>query len=343
MQFILFLIVLIAGCYSLRKPKCRLLALEGGGTKGAFQSGVFKALVELLDAEEVKYNAVAGVSVGSVNGVYLAATQIGREKEASRKLSRLWKTIKFEDVVQEFSFLDVVRGFFDRESFLSNAPFPKYITKVLKREGNKLYRRFTIGIVDAHTAKTVIVNGTVGMEVLPKYIVASAAIPGIFPYSVLNNRILIDGGTIDNINLRGGIAQCRDLVEDDSAITVDVILTNPLSRYRAMDMRDEASYNVYLRGNELGEKARNYWYLKDAVTAFPRVNWRYLVAPKEELPNYPILPLSFDRETLRVQEEIGYNVTKELILTEEAGNFRRVLGESTRVRRRRIGKSENAD
>ncbi len=40
------------------------VVLEGGGAKGAYQIGVWKALLEY----GVKIKAVAGVSVGALNG-----------------------------------------------------------------------------------------------------------------------------------------------------------------------------------------------------------------------------------------------------------------------------------
>lgn len=40
------------------------LVLEGGGAKGAYQIGVWKALMEY----GIKIKAIAGVSVGALNG-----------------------------------------------------------------------------------------------------------------------------------------------------------------------------------------------------------------------------------------------------------------------------------
>lgn len=44
------------------------IALEGGGTKGAYQIGAWKALREL----GIEYNVVAGTSIGSLNGAFMA-------------------------------------------------------------------------------------------------------------------------------------------------------------------------------------------------------------------------------------------------------------------------------
>ncbi|MBO5330107.1 MAG: patatin-like phospholipase family protein [Anaerotignum sp.] len=67
--------------------KIYAIALEGGGAKGAYEAGVWKALEEA----GVKYNAVAGTSVGALNGAMMAS----RDLETAL---HLWKNIKFSQV-----------------------------------------------------------------------------------------------------------------------------------------------------------------------------------------------------------------------------------------------------
>ncbi len=61
------------------------LALAGGGTRGAFQVGVWQALKEL----GIEVSAICGTSIGAVNGAMFASGKDGEE---------LWKTIKAKDV-----------------------------------------------------------------------------------------------------------------------------------------------------------------------------------------------------------------------------------------------------
>lgn len=61
------------------------LALAGGGTRGAFQVGVWQALKEL----GVEISAICGTSIGAVNGAMFASGNDGEE---------LWKTIKASDI-----------------------------------------------------------------------------------------------------------------------------------------------------------------------------------------------------------------------------------------------------
>ena len=67
--------------------KTYAIALEGGGAKGAYEAGVWKALEEA----GVRYHAVAGTSVGALNGAMMATHDLKTALE-------LWETISFSQV-----------------------------------------------------------------------------------------------------------------------------------------------------------------------------------------------------------------------------------------------------
>jgi NTE family protein len=67
------------------------LALQGGGALGAFTWGV---LDRLLDAPELRIEAVSGTSAGAMNGAMLVqGLAAGGPGEAKRLLERLWRDI----------------------------------------------------------------------------------------------------------------------------------------------------------------------------------------------------------------------------------------------------------
>lgn len=65
------------------------LVLEGGGAKGAYQIGVWKALREA----GLKIKGVAGVSVGSLNGALICMDDLERAEE-------IWKNIDYSKVMK---------------------------------------------------------------------------------------------------------------------------------------------------------------------------------------------------------------------------------------------------
>ena len=59
----------------------RAIVLSGGGSKGSYQIGVWKALRKL----NIKYDIVTGTSVGALNGALMTQNSYFKAK-------RLWKT-----------------------------------------------------------------------------------------------------------------------------------------------------------------------------------------------------------------------------------------------------------
>ena len=319
MQFIVVFVLLFVSSSvtaGLRKPTCKVLALEGGGTNGAFQVGAFNAMVDLIPPDDIKYDVITGASVGVVNGLAIASSRIGEERVGAKNLFDTWNMMTARNFYDHWFFLGPVRGLLDKGSFLDNSPMGPYIERMFKQKlGGHLQRLFTLGIVDAKTGKYLTFDGTVGDDKIASYVLASASVPGVFQYLVKPDYTYIDGGTTDNLNLRGGIAQCRKIVgDDDSAITIDIILNDPFLNISSEGIdSDTVSYTIYSRANEIRSDIKDVWYVKDAMRAYPNANWRYLISPKEELPNYPVLPLNFDAEVVKKIREIGYKDTSDII------------------------------
>ena len=70
------------------------LVLSGGGAKGAYQVGVVKALVEM----GVQVDAIAGASIGALNGAVLAASP--SFEEGARRLAEVWRELAAESPLQ---------------------------------------------------------------------------------------------------------------------------------------------------------------------------------------------------------------------------------------------------
>lgn len=73
---------------TLDKDRTYAIVLEGGGARGAYQVGVWKALEEA----GIRYDAVAGSSVGALNGAMMAMRRLA-DAEA------LWNNMRFSQVM----------------------------------------------------------------------------------------------------------------------------------------------------------------------------------------------------------------------------------------------------
>ena len=68
--------------------KIYAIALEGGGARGAWQVGAWRALEEA----GIRYNAVSGTSVGAINGALMAMRDLHQAEQ-------IWKDIRFSQII----------------------------------------------------------------------------------------------------------------------------------------------------------------------------------------------------------------------------------------------------
>src|SRR5258708_9412966 len=69
------------------RPKRLSLALQGGGSFGAFTWGVLDRLLEL----DISFDAISGASAGAVNAALLAAGMLESREAARAKLAAFWR------------------------------------------------------------------------------------------------------------------------------------------------------------------------------------------------------------------------------------------------------------
>ncbi|MBR5578569.1 MAG: patatin-like phospholipase family protein, partial [Lachnospiraceae bacterium] len=79
------------------------LCLAGGGGKGAYEIGVWKALAE---EDSIKFKAVSGASVGALNAALFATMQVSEAEE-------IWKKIKPDVLLspQKEAMVDLIKIF----------------------------------------------------------------------------------------------------------------------------------------------------------------------------------------------------------------------------------------
>ena len=71
--------------------KVKILALGGGGNKGAYQAGAINALIhEIGDSTLTSYDYVTGISVGALNALPFLFTPLGEESKVADYLKKLW-------------------------------------------------------------------------------------------------------------------------------------------------------------------------------------------------------------------------------------------------------------
>lgn len=173
--------------------------LAGGGSLGAVQVGMLKALA----AYGIVPDLVVGASAGAINGAYVAARHTS---EGIAELERLWLTTKRSDIFP-LTFGTFARLVVKRDFLLDPASLEDLIEKHLP------YKRLEDAPVPIHIVTTDFLSGA--MRVYSSgpaatAIVASCAIPAAFPSIEIDGRYLVDGGITSNTPIK----LARDLGAD---------------------------------------------------------------------------------------------------------------------------------
>jgi len=179
------------------------LALAGGGTRGAYHLGAWKALNEM----GIEVGAVVGTSIGSVNGAMFVQGDLD-------KAEALWKSIKIEDVFD----LDIdpvdANNLFDhknlvhllqeliRKKGLQTMPFLHTLKEVIDEEKIRNseieYGLNTTSVSEIESIELFIENIPQGK--LLDCIMASSCFPG-FQQIYIEDKAYADGGIMNNLPL----------------------------------------------------------------------------------------------------------------------------------------------
>lgn len=204
----------------------RAIALGGGGTKGAYEVGVWKALMEL----GIEYEIVTGTSIGSINGALMATREYERACE-------IWDTIEMEDVMADgVNLTTTIEGMYNQREAIR--PFLK---KYVKNKGADIspFIEFINRLIDEDKVRasdvdyglvTVQFSSLKAMELtkeeipqgmLKDYIMASSSIFPVFPMHKIGTELYLDGCYYDNLPIDLALKMGADEV-----IAVD-LHTNP--------------------------------------------------------------------------------------------------------------------
>ena len=159
------------------------LVLSGGGAKGAFQIMAEKYAREV---KGYKWDVIAGVSVGALNGVMLAMEKYARAEE-------IWKTISNDQVYTGgVNLWSAIKMVFGAKSFYGNKPLRKLIDREVDPE--KVKADLRIGAVSLQTGEYEAYRAS--HPDFKKLVFASTIIPIIWTPEDISPtlRSMVDGG-----------------------------------------------------------------------------------------------------------------------------------------------------
>jgi NTE family protein len=207
------------------------LVLSGGGMRGAYEAGVVAGIMEVLDREPGSppvFQVFAGTSVGAINATYLASNA-GFADHGVERLVEVWNSLRLEDHARfrPFGLARLPDGL--RARFWGSKSQPSLGSSLLDSRGIEVLVRRTIdwaklhenidrGVIDAvMVAALHVVSGRTTMftehaptchivatqderratsfeRISADHVLASAAIPLLFPTRRIGDHYYCDGG-----------------------------------------------------------------------------------------------------------------------------------------------------
>lgn len=202
-------------------PAVVAFVLEGGGSYGASQVGMLNAL---LDAGIVP-DLVVGTSVGALNGALLASRLDLRR--SLDDMERMWRGLRRRDVLplRPHRAASALAG--RRAGLVANDGLGRVIDRWLPvTRLDDLVLPFAAVATDIHSGVPVVMRAGAARQAL----LASSALPGVFPPVSVGGRQLVDGGVTANfpvdIAVQLGATQVYAL---PTAVTAPGRLSGPLA------------------------------------------------------------------------------------------------------------------
>lgn len=332
MKLILLVLVGILAFSSVEARKCRALALSGGGDKGAYEAAVYVGLVNVLPPEEVAYDVVVGVSAGSLNTLGLSAFDRLDVVGASDFIFALWNSIPNYKAFGMWPG-GIVDGIFFRKGIFDISPGIQWVSENFGAKTVK--RKVSFATVDANAADYVVYDYN-ATYTQPKDLIqsafASSTMPAVFSQVIRDGKSLIDGGVIWNIDIPSAIRRCKEIVQDEKDIVIDMVLCgdNRIEKKEALERYSTLDH--LFRGMEIKSFYNGMNDFNSSTVLYPDVEFRYLIVPTENLSS-GFLPLDFSQAQIDKCFEVGKKDARHAVRLGSGGYGKVVLKYIERIRR----------
>ncbi len=200
--------------------------LPGGGARGAYQVGVLKAICELQDGRENPFPVICGTSAGAINAVVIAS-HAHRFAVGIRQLDHFWRSMHCDRIYRTDAWTVMQSGMRfiatlltgglisgNLRAFLDNTPLRQFLQQTLQLEGiqTALEQGALRGVAVTASGYTS-ASATSYFQAQPhisgwerprrrgraatleiSHLLASSALPLLFPAERIGNEYFGDGG-----------------------------------------------------------------------------------------------------------------------------------------------------
>lgn len=180
-----------------KQEHCNILSLSGGGSFGAVEVGILSDLIEKKKIPET-YHIISGISVGGLNAAFLSSK--GTLSNALKDIVPLYKKLRTSDIYKQSYNIFRKWGWYD------TSPLEEFLRTVLNST-------IKIPKIDRTNEPIVIIGSTNldkerldihnfyytdSLDKKVDILMATSAIPILFPPRKINQEYHIDGGVLTN-------------------------------------------------------------------------------------------------------------------------------------------------
>ncbi|MEJ2112693.1 MAG: patatin-like phospholipase family protein [Flavobacteriaceae bacterium] len=276
------------------------LVLSGGGAKGLAHIGTLK----VIDSLGLRVDYVAGTSMGAIIGSLYASGYSGKQ------IDSLFKRVNFDEILSDY-LPRAAKTFYEKENsekYAITLPLEKFKLKLPSALSNgqnayNLLSKITLHVGDVKDFKDlpipffcIATNIETGEQVvlekgnLAQAVMASGALPSLFQPVTIGDKVLIDGGVVNNYPI-------DELKQKDVDIIIGVDVQD--------DLRDR--YNLSA-ATDILLQINNFRTVKDMKEKSKKTD----VYIKPDIKDFTVVSFDQGKEIIRRGEQAGKSLANQL-------------------------------
>lgn len=283
----------------------RAVVLSGGGSKGSYEIGVWKALRRL----HIKYDIVTGTSIGALNGALMT-------QKTYLKALYIWHKLSLEYLFEQQPKSDTKKDILMLygDNFFKNGGMDiKKIEGIIRKAINmkRFYKSdIDYGLITYNfsTKKPLVISKKdISKDKLVDYLMASATCYPAFQMKDIDGDKYIDGGFYDNlpINLAIELGATEAIIVDLRAPGLKKL---PKENIKTTYIKPKNRISFFLDFNSKQAKINMNFGYNDTMKVFKRLDGDYFTFRKDEISKF------YERNKDDLSKLLGTSITKKQLL-----------------------------
>ena len=240
------------------------LVLEGGALRGIYTAGVLDELIK----DNIKIDAIIGVSMGSLIGINYLSNQPNRALRYNLKYCKDKNYISILSLLKTGDIVNKQLAYYDIPNRLDPFDYQTF---------NKSKIKFYCTVTNVDTGKAEYIEIKDAKKSV-EYLRAGGSMPGVSNIVEINNNKYLDGGIADSIPLRKAISLGYD--------KIILVLTRPIE-YRKKDSKNKILARLYRKYpnfvNTIHNRNSNYNKTVEEIIELEKQNKIFVIRPSRKV------------------------------------------------------------